>query len=243
MKKHNLSLTEMLVVVGVIILLFSLGVPATIKAMQRGEMTECKGNLKQLSQATAVYLKDNMNYFPSVKGDSWISSSSNPVAEYVGSSIDRINVCPSNPDENESYRAAADGSDSVNDLDLDPNLTNPDSSYHAKRGMKLSKIKRPETMALFFSKEIFDEIGESTDSPDITNTADWHGSYKYPFISVSGALVELTFTNADITIQDKTPASPKDEVTLTTKEAPYSYNNVKVKEFSSNNSSRIDFKN
>ena len=181
MKKHNLSLTEMLVVVGVIILLFSLGVPATIKAMQRGEMTQCKGNLKQLSQATAVYLKDNMNYFPTNSASNWVSNSTDPISEYLGNSYNRINVCPSNPQEDESYRASTDKSDT-------------DLNTNGSKGLKLSKVKRPQYMSLFISKDVYDD----------SISEEWHGSNRYPFVSVGGGIVEISLTSGDLANTNKT---------------------------------------
>ena len=186
MKKRNLSLTEMLVVVGVIILLFSLGVPATIKAMKRGEMTECKGNLRQLSQAATVYLKDNNNYFPKEASNNWVSNADDPISAYLGSSWNRVNVCPSNPDEDESYRASAqDGADYVNDLNGDESET---------RSLKSSKVKRPQYMSLFISKDVY----------DASISEEWHDGSKYPFVSVSGAVTEITLSSSDLNSDNKT---------------------------------------
>jgi type II secretory pathway pseudopilin PulG len=190
MKKRHLSLTEMLIVVGIIILLFTIGVPAVIKGMQRGELTECKGNLSQLSKAVAVYVKDNNNYFPVAEGDAWISNSTDPIAEYIGSSYDNANTCPSNPNEDASYTASA-TSTITTDLNTDGN-----------KGLKSSKVKRPSTMSLFVSYEVYDEAKKNI--PNINNVDTWHGSDKtYPFVNVGGSVKSLTFTASDLSNTNK----------------------------------------
>ena len=123
MKKHFLSLTEMLVVVGIIILLFSIGVPAVIKGMQKGELTECKGNLSQLGKAVSVYLKDNKNYFPSEEGYEWINQPDDPIAELMGDSYTTAIACPSDP--NAPY---------------DPNTDSQLSSYRASATDKMTYL-------------------------------------------------------------------------------------------------------
>lgn len=198
MKKHFLSLTEMLVVVGIIILLFSIGVPAVIKGMQRGELTECKGNLSQLGKAVSVYLKDNQNYFPKVSGDAWIGSSTDPIALTIGDSYTTATVCPSDTDEADSYRAAADGDTSDQDLDLD--------SSSSKKGLKSSKVLRPEQMVLFTSRDLYSNAsGNLTLESDIDDLSDWHGSDKsYPFVNVGGSVTSIKLTNGDLSNSNKT---------------------------------------
>ncbi|MDD7985675.1 type II secretion system protein [Lentisphaera marina] len=183
MKKRNLSLTEMLIVVGIIILLFTIGVPAVIKGMQRGELTECKGNLSQLAKAVAVYVKDNKNYFPYQEGNAWVANANDPISEYIGGSYDNANTCPSNPDEDESYRASATSSITT-DLNTDGN-----------KGLKSSKVKRPATMSLFVSKEVYNQ-GSITEQ--------WHEKDNtYPFVNVGGSVISLTFTSADLSNANK----------------------------------------
>ena len=187
MKKHFLSLTEMLVVVGIIILLFSIGVPAVIKGMQKGELTECKGNLSQLAKAVSVYLKDNNNYFPKETGGAWINNSTDPIATTIGDSYTTAIVCPSNPNEDTSYVASAsDGAGFYDDLNGDDRET---------RSLKSSKVKRPQTMSLFVSDEVYNQgsIGSQ-----------WHGSdNRYPFVNVGGSVTELVFNSSDLSNANK----------------------------------------
>jgi type II secretory pathway pseudopilin PulG len=181
MKKNHFTLTELLVVVGLIIILFSIGVPAVITGMRKGELTECKGNLRQLSQATTVFLKDNKNYFPGKTSANWIGSSSHPISAYLGSSYDNVNVCPSDPDGNNSYRASAKNS-----------LTNDLNATGGSNGLRLSKVKRPNTMSLFVSKKVYDRLGNSINTQ-------WHGSDNtYPFVNVGGSITSFVFTDDDL---------------------------------------------
>ncbi|EDM25298.1 hypothetical protein LNTAR_03434 [Lentisphaera araneosa HTCC2155] len=186
MKKHFLSLTEMLVVVGIIILLFSIGVPAVIKGMQKGELTECKGNLSQLAKATAVYLKDNKNYFPPEEGSAWASNASDPISLYLGSSYDKVNVCPSNPSEDASYYASANST-----ISSDLNASG------GTKGLKSSKVKRPETMSLFVSYDVYNNLGGSVNEQ-------WHGSDNtYPFVNVGGSVTSLKINSSDLSNANK----------------------------------------
>ena len=190
MKKHFLSLTEMLVVVGIIILLFSIGVPAVIKGMQRGELTECKGNLSQLGKAVSVYLKDNKNYFPSEEGNAWVNNAADPIAELIGDSYTTATVCPSNPSEDNSYTASA-TSTITTDLNTD-----------GSKGLKSSKVKRPQQMSLFISYEVYDEAKKN--SPNLNNVGTWHGSDKeYPFVNVGGSVTSMTINSSDLSNANK----------------------------------------
>ncbi|WDE96592.1 type II secretion system protein [Lentisphaera profundi] len=188
MKKNHFTMTELLVVVAVIIILFGIGVPAVIKGMRQGELTECKGNLKQLSTAVSVYLKDNKNYFPSETGDQWVATSGNPISTYLGNSFDNVNVCPSNPSDDESYRASA-YDDGSGDFDFDLNATG------GTKGLKLSKVKRPNTMSLFVSKEVYNQSSISDQ---------WHGTDNtFPFVNVGGSITSFVFSSSDLTNANK----------------------------------------
>ena len=75
-KKRAFTLVELLVVVGIIAVLISLLLPALSRAREAAKATRCLSNIKQLSNALAMYVNENNGWLPVQPGD--VSDFANP---------------------------------------------------------------------------------------------------------------------------------------------------------------------
>src|SRR5688572_33267715 len=87
-RQSGFTLVELPIVIAVIALLASLLLPALAHAKEKGRVTICRSNLRQLGIGFNMYLHDNSDTFPTVDNDAhqpedWIywygSSGINPV--------------------------------------------------------------------------------------------------------------------------------------------------------------------
>jgi len=63
--RRGFTLTEMLVVCGIIVVLISILIPATVAARNRARMATCASNLRQIGAGIFQYASDNRGYYPS----------------------------------------------------------------------------------------------------------------------------------------------------------------------------------
>ena len=64
MKKRGFTLVELMIVIAIISVLATIIIPKMSGARERGKLTACKGNLKQISIAMEMYANDNNHTYP-----------------------------------------------------------------------------------------------------------------------------------------------------------------------------------
>lgn len=130
------TLVEMLVVVALIGLLAAVVVPVSRAMMVRGRAVRCHQNLRQIGQATLLYLGDNDMILPATShqrgGRSWTLT----LQPYAAGTI--VFKCPDDPDGGRSYTYV------LNDF-LTPNPAGADHLDFSR----LVRIKRPELTMMF----------------------------------------------------------------------------------------------
>jgi prepilin-type N-terminal cleavage/methylation domain-containing protein len=62
--RRGFSLTEMLVVIGIIVVLVALVIPAVMRARRQGRLTTCMGNMRQIGAMYLLYAERNDDYIP-----------------------------------------------------------------------------------------------------------------------------------------------------------------------------------
>lgn len=113
LKHHGFTLVELLVVIGIILILVSILVPAARKSVEAGHQVACLNHLRQIAQATQMYCADNDGAYPSAAGTDevqksdwiyWRNVTGTPpyndvqksaLARYLGGSIPAVFRCPS----------------------------------------------------------------------------------------------------------------------------------------------------
>jgi prepilin-type N-terminal cleavage/methylation domain-containing protein len=114
-RRSAFTLTELLVVIGIIAVLIAILMPALSKARAAANRTVCLSNIRQLGMGILMYCNDNSGYFPTcafwsdgvaykAENDDWIWWEANrnlndsPIAKYLaasGMALQRVLRCPS----------------------------------------------------------------------------------------------------------------------------------------------------
>lgn len=97
--KRRFTLIELLTVIGIIMILSSLLLPAFGKARGQAEKTSCMGNLKQLNMAFMMYAADYRHRLPPYIRNSTYGHGGTNWARYTYQYHENVNVldCPTSP--------------------------------------------------------------------------------------------------------------------------------------------------
>jgi prepilin-type N-terminal cleavage/methylation domain-containing protein/prepilin-type processing-associated H-X9-DG protein len=82
--QRGFTLTEMLVVLGIIVVLASILLPAVMAAKRQSRKTVCEARLRAIGQALQLYLMDNDQYFPPACNSNSLDSSQSRIAFRTG---------------------------------------------------------------------------------------------------------------------------------------------------------------
>ena len=63
-KRSDISVTFILFVIGILAIVYAIGVPCFVRARPQGMVTACKSNLKNIGTALGMYSTDNGGTFP-----------------------------------------------------------------------------------------------------------------------------------------------------------------------------------
>lgn len=102
------TLTELLVVIGIIAVLIGLLLPGLRSAMDGGKKAKCQSQLQQLFVAINMYANDNSFIYPNINNDS-PGGAENGFAHYLGTYLDDPNPSifkcsnPSSSSDGDSY--------------------------------------------------------------------------------------------------------------------------------------------
>ncbi|WP_206170803.1 type II secretion system protein [Phragmitibacter flavus] len=106
--KRGFTLLELLVVIGIIALLGSMGFAATQGILVKSRQAKCASNLRQIGVAVIGYTQENAGNFPvsthgldvTTYGNAWIYS----LAPYL-SDVEEVRICPADPKSAERLEA------------------------------------------------------------------------------------------------------------------------------------------
>lgn len=183
MKRRGFTLTELLVVIGILVLLISMLLPTLGRAREMAKQTACLSQLRQLSVATIALLADNEGQFPKPAEEGnelpedwiwWQPHRRTPppndklqgrLVKYLGGDAEAVLRCPSDAlDEHPAYSYSY----SINeDMARGGNRT----------PIHLNRIKKPAEKIMFI-EEIASEIDDGCWVPPPTPPAP--ADMKYP---------------------------------------------------------------
>ncbi|HLH54588.1 MAG TPA: prepilin-type N-terminal cleavage/methylation domain-containing protein [Verrucomicrobiae bacterium] len=140
------TLTELLVVIGVIAILAALLLPLLGRAQESGRAAVCLSNLRQVGISLQLYVQDNRNHLPTMRDRSLTMTNSLPspdivLSNYLGNV--RILKCPS---DKQNLFETTGSSYAWNSL-----LNGQDAEHLSALGMKFD----PHQIPLMFDKDKF----------------------------------------------------------------------------------------
>ena len=99
------SLTELLVVMAIVGVLATLGVPAVARAMESGERARCAGQMRSIGHGIQLYAADHQGRLPSINcidpDTTWIEQ----LKPYLGTNYTTVRVSPADPRAAEKLRS------------------------------------------------------------------------------------------------------------------------------------------
>ena len=91
-RRSGTTLLELLVVIGIVLMLSALILPAALKTREAARSTECKNHLRQMALGFRLYADAHHDRFPDVEGEPWYMQ----IAPHLEMQ-EQIFYCPSNP--------------------------------------------------------------------------------------------------------------------------------------------------
>lgn len=170
-RRDGFTLVELLVVMAIIGILIALSAAALPRALMAGQRTACTSNMRQIGQATLLYVAEHRGHFPPTRhsataNEAWIFL----LSPYLGD-VDEIRISPADPNGAERLSRNA-TSYILNDVVVDP-LLNPFGEPLPGSYGRMSLIKEPG--ATILAVVISDDRGTGA-ANDHTHARTW-GSF------------------------------------------------------------------
>ena len=144
-RNHSFTLVELLTVIGIIVVLAGLLMPAINGAMKRAHETACANNLRQLGIAEKGYSTDNQNFI--LTGGTAYNKNGNWADTLFDYAKDtKVFICPE-ADEDKSFRAQINGLATTADSSAEILSYIANSNVHVTSGRrrKMYDVERAST--------------------------------------------------------------------------------------------------
>jgi prepilin-type N-terminal cleavage/methylation domain-containing protein len=204
LQKRKFTLLELLIVVAILGVLFSILLPSLRNSKRASQKAVCLAQLSQFQRASMLYTSENSGYFPGYitphdgqQGRNWIGKKGSrgnwpiditerPVNKYLGLTVDGTEAeqckCPFNDDDLDVYHKVG-SSYSANEY----------RHWQGIGGLNLAIINQPSKV--IFASEFGGMGFLSGENQQYWRMTHFPGTPRYPFAKIDGSVKNHTVIN------------------------------------------------